>query len=290
MTPEQALAKVETHQRESHQLAERYLHLSDVHLELERMTRGRAFEVRNQIAWTALLGEHRLLVVDCAEWLRSLLPLLRDSRDGRVTCKFNASRRRARQHAERAAKSQIGLEGDVPASLRRSIYVAYEPAYVEGGRAALRRLFGEAAHERGHATTGDFDVLKDSVEQKWGKLVPMRNAIAHAFSERPSSSTLLRLDELEEIVAYVIQLLADIRFFLDSIYDVQPPLTRQETSVAARDIVYLIVLGPIQFITGTAGSTAGSAYHAERENAYRRLHDNALPDDRELFNVFRETL
>jgi hypothetical protein len=277
-TQDRALQALTEKQGELCHLAERFRRAYAFALELRRATKGKRFEIRNSFAWDAVMGEHRMLIIDLSEWIGSLVKWLGVYLQGDVLAELRASKRKAIKIAE---SSQVDADEETRRALRRGLAESFFESY----RDALRRLFGRVAERRRSATEPDVRRLKASLESWREPLATVRNAAAHAYGDRTESKTRHRLVDLRKRIEKCARLLNDLRLLLDCSSYALPNLNPSDHDARARDLVDLIVLGTIQYTTAQIEQHPGRYYWQKRDAEYDRLHRRRRPSRTGSFNA-----
>src|ERR1019366_4751423 len=142
------LAEVTKKQRELDALREVFQGLRTFVLELRRATKGKQFDVVNSFAWESALSSNRMLVIDLASWVDSLLPprplkkgvegWLREHVKGSALLRVSAKKERADAYAA----NEIVYS---PAEDQQFFRAHLAELFHRGHQAAMLRLFGKRA-------------------------------------------------------------------------------------------------------------------------------------------------
>lgn len=278
---DRALKALTQKQRELHQLGERFQRAHSFAVELQRSTKGKRFDIRNAFAWEAVISAHRMLIIDLSEWIGSIVKWLGVNLQREALAELRASKNKA---AKVAKGSSVHADADTEHALRRHLEGSFFASYCR----ALRRLFGNAAEKRRRATDQDVRKLEARLRSWREPLKELRDSAAHAYGDRTGSKTRHRLVDLRGRIEKCGRLLNDLRLLLDCSTYGLPNLKPSDHDAHARDVVDLIVLGTIQYVTGEVEQHPGTYYWQKRDAEYARLHRRRRPAKTASFNVDSE--
>jgi hypothetical protein len=278
---QRALNALTDKQLELHQLGERFQRAHSFALELQRSTKGKRFDIRNAFAWEAAISAHRMLIIDLSEWIGSVVKWLAVHLQGDALGELRASKRKA---AKVAKGSGVHKDADTQRARRRHLEGSFFASYCR----ALRRLFGKAAEKRRRATEQDVRKLEARLRSWREPLKELRDSAAHAYGDRTESKTRHQLVKLRGRIEKCGRLLNDLRLLLDCATYGLPNLKPSDHNAHARDLVDLIVLGTIEYVTDALERHPGQYYSQKRDAEYARLHRRRRPAKTASFNVDSE--
>jgi hypothetical protein len=255
--------------------AERVGDLLSVEKELARVRRGKVFDVQHEPTWRMLLGAVDAIIVDLASWALGFY-----EKDG------GGFLRKLRGPDLKALEWKLR-----PGEGARGVQQHWVDAELAGRRAAFDRLFPSA--KLGWPCQEDIDGLCVRLEAQFKQLHDDRNHHrAHKYEhKKPKTAPRLELEDVKKYVGACQKLLADIRRLSScSSFDAQGYRVRDDDS-HARDVVDLILCGPIFWIVDfdpSQGHDAKATHYVQRREAYyERLHaahDAAGAPEDEPFN------
>jgi hypothetical protein len=234
MTVTNAVASLTVKQQELHLLAVRFERLNTFAHELHSVTKRKRFTVRNLLLWDAMIGAHRMLIIDLSEWIGSVYGWLRKDLQGSSLKELCAGNRKA----ARATASHF--EGKTNVCVED--HERFKRLFLRTYRAALRRLFGSTPAGKG-ATQQDVLELSTRLEKWREPLKKLRDQAAHAYGDHSDEKTKHRIDHLGRHIRKCGQLLNDLRLLLECSTYGLPTLGPSSDNTAARDVVDLLVLG-----------------------------------------------
>lgn len=266
-------------QRELTDLATNFQSLSSFAAALRKATKGKPFRVSNELAWEALQALHRIIIIDLAAWIASVHEkwLLRNLQGTTLAGLRTSKRLGAKQAAEGPVRA--------PPRVERAIREHRATQIHESRRAALKRLFGPAAAERGHATHAD--VLRLTARLgKWARpLAEFRHSHAHRYGFIGSQPKGLRMQDLARRIASCGRLLNDLRLLIDASMYVMPSLSADADNPLSRDLVDLIVVGTIGYAVEQWEAEPGPFLWQKRDAYYKRLHRRGRTKRGDVFNA-----
>lgn len=240
---------------------ERRLHVIDAYVaELQRVSRGKPFRIRNEIVWNAMLDVRDKLTID-------LFSLTVEMRHGMKPLDPKVAERTWRGSLKKKRGMFVELRDHHCASLTRT-YVPhadddeYEIAMHTKGKAELfARVFPKCATES--PTPADIDQLCEDFRIRMVPLGEDRNKNrAHAFEGDIGKAKLLSPSEHEALFDYIKELLENLSLlssgsaFADG---------GRDCSETAADLVDQVLLGQISDVRRFTTRRT-------REQLYERLH------------------
>ena len=281
------LAEVTKKQRELDALREVFQGLRTFVLELRRATKGKQFDVVNSFAWESALSSNRMLVIDLASWVDSLLPprplkkgvegWLREHVKGSALLRVSAKKERADAYAA----NEIVYS---PAEDQQFFRAHLAELFHRGHQAAMLRLFGKRASRRGHPN--DNDVLRLEARLfRWAQnLRRWRNTHAHRYGAKTASVRALRFPDLVKRFDACSRLMNDFRLLVDGSTYVMSRLEPSKNEATARDLVDIIVAGTIPFAVEQWNNEQGPSLWQKRDAYYARLHRRRRRKKTDPFN------
>ena len=173
----------------------RLYYLRPMHAELERVTRGKRFEIRNDIAWLMALDSHAVLIIELASWCKRQI----DSGGlfGQLGARLNE------------------LPRKFPKSRKRRLDDPYLVRYDTTAHGdAVDRLFPNATSDG--VQPRDVDQLRENFCAMMQPVIDDRNLLrAHPFEVVDGTATALALDDIERVFDKLERMLNDIRLVAD---------------------------------------------------------------------------
>lgn len=283
------LAELTKKQHELYALVDAFHEFRCFALEIRRATRGKRFDIASPLAWEAVLAMHRVLVIDLAAWIDSLLPprfrggppgWLETHLDSQTLGRLVASRMRAEALV---AKERLRAPADIEGLLREQRV----QELLQSHGSAMRRVFGRVAVRRGRPTEQDVRRLEKRIGL-WAKnLRRWRNTHAHRYGKQTGTVRALRLPDLAKRFVWCARLMNDLRMLVDSSTFVMPRLEPSDGSATARDLVDLIVVGTIQYAVHEWQRMPGEWLWQKRDAYYGRMHRRRRRSPTDSFNRHR---
>ena len=276
--------------------AERVGDLLSVERELARVTRGKLFDVQHELVWRMLLADVDAIIVDLASWALGFyekdgggfLRKLRGPDLKALTWKFRKGEGPTGVQGHWAKQALVRRREAFDRLFRRPAIPPKPPRDLLGRlRAFLRPR--KAPTQRDWPTDHDIENLCAHLGDDFQKLHDDRNHHrAHKYEQKkPKTAPRLELDDVKQYLGACQRLLADLRLLSsDSQFDAYGYKVRDDDS-SARDVVDLILCGPIFWIVDFDPSqdhkVEATHYVQRREAYYERLHAahdaaGALPD------------
>jgi hypothetical protein len=216
--------------------------------DLDRVTRGNPFRIRNGIMWMLLLDTRDMLVVHLASWAKGVLQEV--GLFGNLQADHSGS-------LPRALPNRDG--GDEPEWVRRHNKERREGEHA----AAFTRLFPNAgAHPDGAA----FDELRKAFRLRMKPLFDDRNwNRAHVFEKVSGTTAMLNFSDLRGLLSYAEQFLGDIAMVGCHSMTDRPELNVPSAEDVAPELVDVLLLGDSERAARLRGQLA-------REDFYAQLH------------------
>jgi hypothetical protein len=246
------LAEIKKKQHELDELREVFGGLRTFDAALRRSTKNKLFDVVNSFAWASVLACSRMIVIDLAAWVDSLLP-------------------------PRPPKK--GVEGWLRKHVKGDALV-----FCQNHRAAMTRLFGKRAARRGSPSEADILRLEERLFTWAENLRHWRNARAHRYGYQTGSARVLRFPDLAKRFVACSRLMNDFRLLVDESTLVMSRTEPSTNDSTARDLVDIIVAGTIPFAVEQWNKETGQFLWQKRDAFYRRLHGQRRRKRTDPFN------
>jgi hypothetical protein len=262
--------EVEARQADLSELARSFQRFRTFADETRRATKGKRFDIRNLLLWDALHAQHRMLVIDLADWVDHLRTSafhtgwFRRHLQGEALGKLRTSKRLVRKLAGNRDRYVHTIIGD-------------------GRIGALKRLFGVSVARRGKATAEDVLRLEKRLDRWATNLRNWRNVHAHRLEAVDAKR--LRLQDLAKRFEYCGRLMNNIRLLLDNSTYSMPSLKPCERDTNCRDLVDLLVVGDIQYAVREWSKEPGTWLWQKRDAHYARLHRQRRAQTKGSFNA-----
>jgi hypothetical protein len=243
------------------QVARRQYALEAFVKELDRATRFKPFRIWNDIVWMMVLDSRDMLVIHMASWVTGVCE--KGGLIGQIRAHHVRELPAARRPTERTENN---------GHLREILDLGHQVAFA--------RLFPGATGA--HATAADLEGLKASLRQAADPLVKDRDENrAHVFEQGGSGSAkMLDLTELRNTLAFIEQLLNDLRLVSCSSTMSHHDMNDADSTTVAEEMVESLLVG-------NSYRRAVVMEGHDREAFYQACHErhDALPAERQiLFN------
>jgi hypothetical protein len=226
--------------------------------ELDRVSRGMPFRIRNGVTWMLLLDTRDMLVVHLASWAKGIY------KPGGLIGKLEADHRRSLPRALPAKDRS----DDKPEWARGRDKERRDREHAE----AFARLFPKAAPGP-YPDGAAFTDLRDAFYGRMKPLVDDRDwNRAHAFEKTTGTIAMLNITELRDLIAYAEQFLGDIAMVGCHYSMDRPEMNVPSAEDVAPELVDLLLFGD----SDRAARLRGTLNRAE---FYAQLH--ARPDGAE---------
>lgn len=234
-------------------LGHRLSQVLSVHLEMQRVSRGKLFAIRNELVFQSLVAEQEMIEVDLGSWAKAFY-----SKGGflrKVQSRSLRSVRRGWTH------------NDVEA-------LAAVPQNAEWREAAYSRLFPAVVADV--PCPQDVDLLAARLCDEFGPLLESRHARAHKHERQTATANILSAEETKEHFQRCAQLLADLYCLSSNGHltgrDFEPK--GEPTNQSARDAIDLILIGSIDEIHAILRATrCKHPWSQVRDTFYVRCHE-----------------